>query len=120
MGFPFDAPDVVAYKGMISAKFSLQTGALKGKAIVTDTLHIEAPIARGFSGAPLLRPSDDTVVGVVTNRLGGISPALNEVAEQIVKVRSVGTVQIAAAKVCVSTQRLMTSVTFRQPGRTLS
>jgi S1-C subfamily serine protease len=88
MGFPFNAPDVVAYKGMISARFSLQTGALKGKAIVTDTLHIEAPIARGFSGAPLLRPSDDTVVGVVTNRLGGISPVLNEVAEQIVKGRS--------------------------------
>ncbi len=95
MGFPFDAPDVVAYRGMISAKFPFQTGALKGKAIVTDTLHVEAPIARGFSGAPLLRQSDDTVVGVVTNRLGGISPALNAVAEQIVKGRSIGTVQIA-------------------------
>ncbi len=85
MGFPFDAPAAVTYRGFVSAKFPLIRRELKGVPISTDIILIQSPVARGFSGAPLLSLTNDKVVGVVTNRLGGISPKLSETREKILQ-----------------------------------
>lgn len=94
MGFPFDVPTAVAYRGNVSARFPMPAGTLNGRAVQNLTIHVQIPIAKGFSGGPLLRMSDDTVVGVVTNKLGGINQKLGEVRQSIVASQSQGNVTI--------------------------
>ena len=90
MGFPFDAPAAVTYEGIVSAKFSLVAGTLEGVPISTDIILIQSPVARGFSGAPLLSLTNDKVVGVVTTRMGGIGPKLSETREKILQGQKSG------------------------------
>lgn len=85
MGFPFGVPAATTYHGTVSAKFALLSGSLRGNKIFSDIILIQAPIARGFSGAPLLSQKSKKVIGVVTNRVGGIGPKLEEVRENIDK-----------------------------------
>jgi hypothetical protein len=95
MGFPFDTPAAVTYEGLVSAKFSLPSGKLKGVPISTDIVLIQSPVARGFSGAPLLSLANDKVVGVVTTRIGGIGSKLSETREKILQgQKSGGSVRI--------------------------
>jgi S1-C subfamily serine protease len=94
IGFPFDVPTSVSYRGNVSSQFHISVGSLKGRAIQSSTIHVQAPIAKGFSGAPLLLMSDDTVVGVITNKLGGISKKLDEVRQSIQQTQNRGGVRI--------------------------
>lgn len=90
MGFPFDTPAIVTYRGNVSARFPIPVGTLNGNPVQSDTIHVQAPVAKGFSGAALLRMSDDTVIGVITNKLGGITPQLDEVRRTIQSTESQG------------------------------
>jgi len=92
MGFPLDVPSAVTYRGPVSALFPISIGTLNGRAINSSTIHVQMPIAKGFSGSPLLRISDDTVVGVITNKLGGINPNLNQVRSSIIEGQKQGSV----------------------------
>jgi S1-C subfamily serine protease len=83
IGFPFDVPVAVSYRGNVSAQFPMPAGTLRGKPVQNSTIHVQMPVAKGFSGSPLLRMSDDLVVGVITNKLGGINPELNAVRQNI-------------------------------------
>ena len=94
MGFPFDIPAAVTYRGNVSAQFPINVGVLDGRPIQSSTIHVQAPVAKGFSGSPLLRMSDDIVVGVITNKLGGISLELDEIRQSIRRTQSQGRVLI--------------------------
>ncbi len=94
MGFPFDVPAAVTYRGSVSARFPIPAGILNGNTIQNSTIHVQMPIAKGFSGAPLLSMSDDTVIGVITNKLGGISQKLSDVRQSIVASQNQGNVKI--------------------------
>lgn len=94
MGFPFAAPAPVTYRGTVSSKFPILVGFLKRLPISSDSIQIQAPVARGFSGAPLVTFNGDKVVAVVTNRLGGISPKLDEIRKRIQQGKSSGKVTI--------------------------
>jgi len=93
IGFPFDAPGPVAYRGNVSAVFQIPTGvSFNQNSVLNSTIHVQIPVAKGFSGSPLLRMSDDSVVGVVTNKLGGINPKLEEVRKSITASQGQGKV----------------------------
>jgi S1-C subfamily serine protease len=79
VGFPFDVPVAVAYRGYVSAQFKIPAGTLSKKQVNNATIHVQIPIAKGFSGAALVRMSDDTAVGIITNKLGGISLKLETI-----------------------------------------
>lgn len=93
-GFPFDVPTAVTYRGNVSAQFPIPVGTLDGKQVQSSTIHVQMPVARGFSGSPLLRMSDNSVVGVITNKLGGISPKLDEVRQSIRATQGQGQVRV--------------------------
>jgi S1-C subfamily serine protease len=95
MGFPLDLPSAVTYRGTVSAKFSKEVGILNGKPVSANLIQVQAPIAKGFSGSPLLDYGSDKVVGVVTLKLGGINPGLQQIAEQIVEGRKIAMVRLA-------------------------
>jgi len=93
-GFPFDVPTAVTYRGNVSAQFRIAAGTLSGTPVQNSTIHVQMPVAKGFSGSPLLRMSDDSVVGVVTNKLGGINQKLDEVRQSINATKGQGQVTI--------------------------
>jgi S1-C subfamily serine protease len=94
MGFPFDVPVTVSYRGNVSARFPITVGTLKGTPVQSSTIHVQIPVAKGFSGSPLLRMSDDTVLGVITNKLGGINQRLDDVRQSILEGQKVGRASI--------------------------
>jgi S1-C subfamily serine protease len=83
MGFPLDLPEAVTYAGTIASKYSLTAGTLRGISIPKKMIQVEAPIAKGFSGSPLIDYKTDTVVGVVEIKIGGINENLQEIARNI-------------------------------------
>lgn len=94
MGFPLDIPKLVSYRGTVSSQFSIALRSPTGKTVSTSTIHVQIPVAKGFSGSPLLRMSGDAVLGVITNKLGGISPGLDAVRQKVIGSRGRGGVQI--------------------------
>jgi S1-C subfamily serine protease len=94
MGFPFDVPTAVTYRGNVSAEFPIPAGMLNGTPVQNSTIHVQIPVAKGFSGSPLLRMSDNSVVGVITNKLGGINQKLDEVRQSIQATQGQGRVTI--------------------------
>lgn len=85
MGFPSGVPSpaAVTYRGYISALFPIIVGELDRRAIQSSTIIVQVPASKGFSGAPLLNISDDAVVGIVSDELGGINKSLNEIQQFI-------------------------------------
>jgi len=94
MRFPLDVPTAVTYRGNVSALFPIGVGTLNGTPVQNSTIHVQMPVAKGFSGSPLLRMSDNSVVGVVTNKLGGINQKLDEVRQTIRSRQGTGQVVI--------------------------
>lgn len=92
MGFPFDAPGAVTYRGTVSAKFPMRSIEILPlhKSLASESIQIQAPVARGFSRSPLLTFKGDTVVGVVTSKLGGITPKLDEIRNGIQSSQATG------------------------------
>jgi len=85
MGFPYGVPSpaAVTYRGYISALFPIVVGELDRRAIQSSTIIAQLPVSKGFSGAPLLNMSDDAVIGMVSDELGGINKSLNEIQQLI-------------------------------------
>ena len=73
-GFPLGAPAMLTHKGMLS-------GFTKNQSM----LCIQAPINKGNSGCALLNTRGE-VIGIISNREGGISQELNRIRKQIVDV----------------------------------
>lgn len=73
-GFPLGAPVMLTHKGMLS-----------GISNERRLLCIQAPINKGNSGGALLNVQGE-VIGIVSNREGGISRELDRIRKQIVDV----------------------------------
>ena len=81
-GYPLKAPTMLTHKGMVS-------GITDDQAIIC----IEAPINKGNSGGSLLNEQGE-VIGIITNREGGISKGLDELVAYINETRKHGGVAI--------------------------
>lgn len=91
MGFPIAVPNAVTYRGTVSAKVQMPSiEFLPGITFRHDSIFLQSPAARGFSGSPLLTSSDDKVVGIVTTKLVGITNKLSEAREQIKQSQAAG------------------------------
>lgn len=94
-GYPLGAPTMLTHKGTIS-------GITDDQAIIC----IEAPINKGNSGGALLNDHGD-VIGIITNREGGISRGLHEVAAYINETQKHGGVAIMGVNPLVVIQELI-------------
>lgn len=94
MGFPLpgDLPNVVTYTGTIASEYPLQVGSFRGTPLIRDMIQVQAPIAKGFSGGPLLDCATDGVIGVIDIKIGSINEQLARVAQQIQSARKSGSV----------------------------
>jgi S1-C subfamily serine protease len=81
-GYPLKAPTMLTHKGMIS-------GITDDKAVIC----IEAPINKGNSGGSLLNEQGE-VIGIITNREGGISKGLEELVVYINETQKHGSVAL--------------------------
>jgi len=81
-GYPLKSPTMLTHKGMIS-------GITDDQAVIC----IEAPINKGNSGGSLLNEQGE-VIGIITNREGGISKGLDELVVYINETRKRGGVAI--------------------------
>ena len=81
-GYPLDAPTMLTHKGMVS-------GITDNKAIIC----VQAPINKGNSGGALLNEQGE-VIGIVTNREGGISKGLYELVAYINEMKKHGRVEL--------------------------
>lgn len=81
MGFPSGVPSpaAVTYRGYISALFPIVVGERNRRAIQSSTIIVQLPVSKGFSGAPLLDMSDDAVIGMISDKFGGINKSLDEI-----------------------------------------
>lgn len=94
-GFPLHLPKAVTYRGTVASTYSSQVGTFNGKPTYSNQIQIQAPIAKGFSGCPLLDNRTGKVIGVVVTKLGGITQGLRGVAQDIqTGQRSGGSVSI--------------------------
>lgn len=85
MGFPFGDAHLSTHRGMISSKYSVNSGVKSdGKEVLIDVVQIDGSVNKGNSGAPLLN-MDDEVIGIITVRAGGISAGLDHVRKFISK-----------------------------------
>jgi V8-like Glu-specific endopeptidase len=75
-GFPLDTPVMLTHKGMLSGFTKDKDQAL---------LCIQAPISQGNSGGALLNTQGE-VLGVISFRLGGIGPGLDQLRTRIKKM----------------------------------
>jgi S1-C subfamily serine protease len=81
-GFPLEAPGMVTHKGMVSG-FD-PTGSV---------IFVQASVNKGNSGGALFNSSGH-VIGLISNREGGLSTGLNDLRVYIDKTSSHGGVQI--------------------------
>jgi S1-C subfamily serine protease len=81
-GYPLATPGLVTHRGMISGHDEL-----------FDLIFIQAPINKGNSGGGLLNEQGH-VVGIISNREGGISQGLQQLQIYIDQKASQGSVQI--------------------------
>lgn len=94
-GYPLDAPTMLTHKGMIS-------GITDNQAIIC----IEAPINKGNSGGALLNEDGD-VIGIITNREGGISKGLDDLALEIKETQKHGGVALMGVDPLAAIQALI-------------
>lgn len=94
-GYPLGAPGMVTHRGMIS-----------GDEPNLPFIFVQAPINKGNSGGALF---DDTglVIGVVSNREGGISKGLAELSVRIEESAKSGSVQIMGVDPLQATRGLI-------------
>lgn len=87
MGFPsgVPSPTAVTYRGYISAIFPIVVGERNRRAIQSSTIIVQLPVSKGFSGAPLIDMSDDAVIGMISDRVGGINKSLDEIQRLILR-----------------------------------
>jgi S1-C subfamily serine protease len=94
-GYPLGVPEMVTHKGMVS-------GTEPGLPFII----VQAPINKGNSGGALLDGRGD-VIGIVSNREGGISPALSALSSQIANSEKSGTVKLMGVDTLQSTENLI-------------
>jgi S1-C subfamily serine protease len=94
-GYPLGVPGMVTHKGMVS-----------GAEPKLPFIIIQAPINKGDSGGALLDGRGD-VIGVVSNREGGISPALGALSSQIENGAKSGSVKVTGVDNLQATQSLI-------------
>jgi len=94
-GYPLGAPTMLTHKGIIS-------GMTADQAIIC----IEAPINKGNSGGALLDERGN-VIGIITNREGGISKGLQEVAVYISETQKHGRVALMGVDPLAAIQELV-------------
>lgn len=84
VGYPFKIPQAVTYRGWVSGKFVLPVPLVETlPPVPIDGLLIQAPVAKGFSGAPLLTLKDGKVVAIVTRRIGTIGQKLKNIQDKL-------------------------------------
>ncbi len=94
-GYPLDAPTMLTHKGMIS-------GITDNQSIIC----IEAPVNKGNSGGALLNEQGE-VIGIITNREGGISKGLKELSDYIIEMRKHGNIAIMGVNPLEAIQELI-------------
>jgi S1-C subfamily serine protease len=94
-GYPLGVPGMVTHKGMVS-----------GNEPILPFIIVEAPINNGTSGGALLDGHGD-VIGIISNREGGISPALSALSSQIANGAKSGSVKLMGIDTLKSTQSLI-------------
>jgi S1-C subfamily serine protease len=94
MGFPLDLPNAVTYTGTIASQYPLTAGTFHGTPVTKKMIQVEAPIAKGFSGSPLLDYETNKVIGIVEIKIGGINDNLEHIGEQIKAGQGNGSVSI--------------------------
>lgn len=94
-GYPLGAPTMLTHKGMIS-------GITSDQAIIC----IEAPINKGNSGGALLSETGD-VIGIITNREGGISKGLQDLVTYINETEKHGSVALMGVNPLTVIQELI-------------
>jgi S1-C subfamily serine protease len=97
-GYPLGAPTMLTHKGIIS-------GITADQAIIC----IEAPINKGNSGGALLDERGN-VIGIITNREGGISKGLQEVAAYISETQKHGGVALMGVDPLAVIQELIKTI----------
>ena len=81
-GYPLDAPTMLTHRGMISGITDNQ-----------ELICLQAPINKGNSGGALLSEQGE-VIGIITNREGGISKELDDLVAYINETQKQGGVAI--------------------------
>jgi hypothetical protein len=83
-----------------------QKGMVSGAEKDLPFIIVQAPMNRGNSGGALLDGHGD-VVGIVSNREGGLSPALSALSSQLANSAKSGSVKLAGGDNIQSTQSLI-------------
>ena len=83
MGFPLDLPEAVTYTGTIASQYRLEVAKLRGISQFRSMIQIQAPIAKGFSGSPVVDQTTGQVIGVVDIKIGSINNKLVEIVKQL-------------------------------------
>lgn len=78
MGFPLssDLPNAVTYTGTVASQYTQSLFNVGRIAVEKKMIQVQAPIAKGFSGSPLLNYETGKVIGVIDIKIGGINDQL--------------------------------------------
>ena len=90
MGFPLDLPNAVTYTGTVASQYDLAAGTYNGISIQKKMIQVQAPIAKGFSGSPLLDYQTGQVIGIIEIKIGSINNELEQIAQKIKATHAVG------------------------------
>jgi S1-C subfamily serine protease len=98
-GYPLNVPGMVTHRGMIS-----------GMTADTSLFFIEAPINKGNSGGALV-DKNGNIIGLLSLREGGLSPALEDLRRKIyASMQSGMTITMAGINPVTSTGMLIDTV----------
>ena len=104
-GYPFGTPAMITHKGMIS-----------GMAAGDQLICIQAPINKGNSGGALLTTKGE-IIGIVSDREGGISLGLQELSKYIENTKKEGSVLIMGVdQLAVTKEIIQTLDTYISTG----
>lgn len=85
LGYPLNSPGVLLIVGTVSGRFPLPADVKDehGNDVTVDSIIFEGPANRGLSGGPLICSLTGHVVGIVTNKLVGITPQLQQMQQDL-------------------------------------
>jgi putative serine protease PepD len=80
LGFPFSLQDLCATSGIVSSKH--RSPSLFNRMVLLDMLRIDGSVNVGNSGGPLIDLNSQSVVGIVSIRLGNLSKQIERLKER--------------------------------------
>lgn len=91
LGYALNSPSPLLITATVAGRFAIPSSA---DGSMVNAILFQGPANRGLSGAPLISNATGNVVGIVTDKLVGLSPELQNVKNQIKTARRQGSVQI--------------------------